>query len=96
MLVAAISDGMIFPPMMGAIVDKKGAHTAMVIPKMGYDLAVIFPVYVNIYKRDSMDLHRDTEVNVTIQVGKDLQLEEGIHDIDQTTTSNLETVSGRN
>lgn len=87
---------MVFPPMMGAIVDKKGAHTAMVIPMMGYVLAMIFPIYVNIYKKDSMDLHRDTEINVTIQVGKDLQLEEGIHDIDKTTTSNIETVSGRN
>lgn len=39
LLVAAISGGMVFPPMTGAVVDSKGAHTAMAIPMMGYILA---------------------------------------------------------
>lgn len=41
LLVAAISGGMVFPPMTGAVVDAKGAHTAMVIPMMGYILALV-------------------------------------------------------
>ncbi|EJT75829.1 L-fucose permease Glucose/galactose transporter [Gaeumannomyces tritici R3-111a-1] len=39
LLVAAISGGMVFPPMTGALMDARGAHIAMVIPMMGYILA---------------------------------------------------------
>ncbi|KAJ5211759.1 uncharacterized protein N7498_003405 [Penicillium cinerascens] len=78
MLVAAISGGMVFPPMMGAIVTRVNAHTAMVIPMIGYILALVFPIYVNIYKKDTMDLHRNTEINVTAQMDKELALEEGV------------------
>lgn len=39
LLVAAISGGMVFPPMTGAVIDRRDAHTAMVIPLMGYILA---------------------------------------------------------
>jgi FHS family L-fucose permease-like MFS transporter len=39
LLVAAISGGMVFPPMTGAVKDRHGAHTAMAIPMMGYILA---------------------------------------------------------
>lgn len=49
----------------------------MAIPVMGYILALIFPIYVNIYKKDTMDLHRNTEVNVTVKVSTDVALEEG-------------------
>lgn len=41
LLVAAISGGMVFPPMMGAVVDARDAHTAMAIPMMGYILALM-------------------------------------------------------
>ena len=39
LLVAAISGGMVFPPMTGAVLDARDAHTAMAIPMMGYILA---------------------------------------------------------
>ena len=39
LLVAAISGGMVFPPMTGAVVDSRNAHIAMAIPMMGYILA---------------------------------------------------------
>ncbi|QKX56884.1 uncharacterized protein TRUGW13939_03991 [Talaromyces rugulosus] len=76
-LVSAISGGMVFPPMMAAVIDRKDAHTAMAIPMMGYILAWIFPIYINIYKRDVMDMHRDTTVNVTNTVvnNKEIELE---------------------
>ncbi|KAJ5167892.1 uncharacterized protein N7482_003486 [Penicillium canariense] len=99
MLVAAISGGMVFPPMMGCCRGTSiyiptqplvlvtnadvlsqthvSAHTAMAIPIMGYILAMIFPIYVNIYKKDTMDLHRNTEVNVKVPVSKEFELEEG-------------------
>ena len=37
-LVAAISGGMVFPPMMGAVVTARNAHVALAIPMMGYIL----------------------------------------------------------
>ncbi|ROW15759.1 hypothetical protein VPNG_02061 [Cytospora leucostoma] len=64
LLVAAISGGMVFPPMAGAVVTYHGAHAAMGIPLMGYVLALVYPVYVNVYKRDVMDGHRATDVGI--------------------------------
>jgi FHS family L-fucose permease-like MFS transporter len=62
----------------------------MAIPMMGYILALIFPIYVNIYKKDSMDLHRNTEINVKGPTAKELELEEGNHG--KPTATNVETI----
>jgi MFS transporter, FHS family, L-fucose permease len=48
----------------------------MAIPMMGYILAWAFPIYVNLFQRESMDLHRATDVNVGRRVGKAAQLEQ--------------------
>ena len=42
---AAISGGMVFPPMTGAVVDARDAHTAMAIPMMGYILALMWVLF---------------------------------------------------
>lgn len=47
LLVAAISGGMVFPPMTGAVMDARGAHVAMAIPMMGYILAWMW-VYLSL------------------------------------------------
>lgn len=62
----------------------------MAIPMMGYILALIFPIYVTIFQKDNMDLHRNTEVNVSVKVGKELALEEG--NSGKPTDTKLETV----
>lgn len=62
----------------------------MAIPMMGYILALIFPIYVNIYKKDTMDLHRNTEVNVSVKVNTDIALEEG--NMSKPTATNVEAV----
>ena len=49
----------------------------MAIPMMGYILALIFPIYVNVYKKDSVDPHRNTKVNIKAPSAKALELEEG-------------------
>lgn len=54
----------------------------------GYIRALIFPTYVNIYKKDSMDLHRNTEINVEGPSAKELELEEGNHG--KPTVTNME------
>ncbi|KAI1076007.1 glucose galactose transporter [Whalleya microplaca] len=75
LLVAAISGGMVFPPMTGAVVDRVNAHTAMVIPMMGYVLAWIYPLYVNIWNRAVMDIHRATNIGIEPTSDKALNLE---------------------
>lgn len=77
MQVAAISGGMVFPPIMGTVIDKRGAHFALIVPAMGYVLAWIFPVYVNFWNWKLMDSHRETMVNVEKMAGKELELEAG-------------------
>lgn len=50
----------------------------MAIPTSFYVLAWVFPIYVNVFKRDTMDDHRNTDLNVdqahTINV-KEIELE---------------------
>lgn len=43
----------------------------MAIPMMGYLLALIFPIYINLVKKDTMDTHRNTDINVDVAVGKE-------------------------
>ncbi|PSR79853.1 glucose galactose transporter [Coniella lustricola] len=74
-LVSAISGGMVFPPITGAIVTKHNAHVAMTIPMMGYILAFIYPVYVNFFAKEMLDNHRATEVGIKDTSEKHLELE---------------------
>jgi len=75
LLVSAISGGMVFPPITGAVVDAKGAHFAMIIPAMGYVIAWIFPIYVNFFNYKTMDAHRLTSLNVDPPSQKEIELE---------------------
>lgn len=51
--------------MTGAVATSTGNfHTAMAIPTAFYVAAWIFPVYVNFFNRESLDAHRESEVNV--------------------------------
>ncbi|EHK99722.1 putative Glucose/galactose transporter [Glarea lozoyensis 74030] len=71
LIVAAISGGAVFPPMTGAVAthlqkqkSTKPFHTAMLIPMGGFICAWIYPIYVNLLKRDLMDGHRTTDVGI--------------------------------
>ncbi len=85
LIVAAISGAAVFPPMTGAVAthlkNTKSAHpfhTAMLIPMAGFVCAWVYPAYVNLYKKDSMDLHRSTNVVVVEGVSeKELDVERG-------------------
>ncbi|CAK4031987.1 glucose galactose transporter [Lecanosticta acicola] len=68
-LVAAISGGAVIPPMTGAAAtgnasSPRAFHHAMAIPTAFYVLAWIFPIYINLFKRDSLDEHRTTTLNI--------------------------------
>ncbi|EFX04717.1 glucose galactose transporter [Grosmannia clavigera kw1407] len=91
LLVAAISGGMVFPAMTGAVIDRRNPHVAMAIPMMGYILAFVYPVYVNIFKRDLMDSHRATDYAVKpIEVSdKQLQLEAQTSNVENAVATEL-------
>ncbi|BFZ60903.1 hypothetical protein YB2330_001955 [Saitoella coloradoensis] len=64
-LVAAISGGAVFPPMAGAVATHTGSfHRAMFVPMAGYIAAWIFPIYVNFFIREAVDVHRETRLGV--------------------------------
>ena len=58
----------------------------MAIPTAFYVLAWVFPVYINIFKRDSMDEHRNTELNIdhahTVNL-KEFELERNVSEAKQ-------------
>ncbi|KAF8860648.1 MFS general substrate transporter [Acephala macrosclerotiorum] len=71
LIVAAISGGAAFPPMAGAVAthlkninDPRPFHKAMLIPMAGFICAWVYPVYVNFFNRETMDVHRETEVGL--------------------------------
>jgi MFS transporter, FHS family, L-fucose permease len=78
-LVAAISGGCVFPPMMGAVVTRRNAHFAMAIPMMGYILAWAFPIYVNFFNHDTMDQRRETDLGIQpMRSDKEVELERSV------------------
>lgn len=98
LLVAAISGGTVFPAMTGAVAThlkhKNGAdskttfHTAMLIPMAGFIAAWIYPIYVNLFNKEIMDIHRATAIGIEPPAGKDI-LEHG-HIPEKTTMEEKE------
>ncbi|KAH7311069.1 putative L-fucose-proton symporter [Rhexocercosporidium sp. MPI-PUGE-AT-0058] len=56
-IVAAVSGGALFPPVLGAVADALGGNTqkAFFIPLIGFAIAITFPIYLNIFKRKTLD-----------------------------------------
>jgi FHS family L-fucose permease-like MFS transporter len=81
-IVAAISGGAVFPPMTGAVAthlqnigSKKPFHMAMLIPMAGFICAWVYPLYVNFFNKETMDIHRATDVGiVSVASEKELAL----------------------
>ncbi len=63
-LVSSVSGGAVFPPMLGAVADRKGTRLAMCIPLVGFVIAWSFPVYLNLVKARELDGYRETQVGV--------------------------------
>lgn len=74
-LVSATSGGMLFPPLTGVVIDARNAHFAMIVPAMAYVGAWTFPIYVNFFNYQTMDLHRATALNVDATTEKEVELE---------------------
>jgi len=60
-LVAAVSGGALFPPVLGVVADALGGNTqkAFFIPLIGFAIAFLYPLYLNIFKRKSLDAWTD-------------------------------------
>jgi FHS family L-fucose permease-like MFS transporter len=84
LIVAAISGGAAFPPMTGAVAthlqktgSKKPFHMAMLIPMAGFICAWIYPIYVNVFNKETMDIRRTTDVGIVGgQTEKELALQQ--------------------
>ncbi|CAG8948821.1 hypothetical protein HYFRA_00001944 [Hymenoscyphus fraxineus] len=74
-IVAAVSGGALFPPILGVVADKLGGNTqvAFFIPLIGFVIAWTFPLYLNVFKAKSLDAWTD-KVDVGIKpAAKDLE-----------------------
>jgi FHS family L-fucose permease-like MFS transporter len=82
LIVAAISGGAAFPPMTGAVAtylqksgSKRPFHMAMLIPMAGFICAWIYPIYVNLFNKETMDIRRATAVGIEpVSADKELGL----------------------
>jgi FHS family L-fucose permease-like MFS transporter len=73
-IVAAVSGGALFPPVLGSVADALGGNTqhAFFIPLIGFVIAMTFPIYLNIFKAKSLDAWTE-KVKVGIEPKKDLE-----------------------
>ncbi|KAF2255012.1 putative L-fucose-proton symporter [Trematosphaeria pertusa] len=69
-LVASVSGGAVFPPMLGAVVDAKNTRIAMAVPLAGFLVAYSFPVYLNLFKAQELDAFNETNIGVETPVEK--------------------------
>ncbi|KAF9698723.1 hypothetical protein EKO04_003091 [Ascochyta lentis] len=61
-LVASVSGGAVFPPMLGAVVDARNTRIAMSVPLAGFLIAYSFPVYLNLFKAKELDAFNESTV----------------------------------
>lgn len=54
-IVAAVSGGALFPPVLGTVADQIGTQKAFFIPLIGFVIAWMFPLYLNLFKAKSLD-----------------------------------------
>jgi MFS transporter, FHS family, L-fucose permease len=73
-VVAVISGGALFPPVLGAVADALGGNTqhAFFIPLIGFVIAFTFPVYLNVFKAKTLDAWTD-KVKIGIEPKKDVE-----------------------
>lgn len=69
-LVASVSGGAVFPPMLGAVVDARNTRIAMSVPLGGFLVAYSFPIYLNLFKAKELDAFNETNVGIESEPGK--------------------------
>ena len=76
-LVSSVSGGAVFPPVLGAVADRRGTQIAMCIPLVGFLIAWSFPIYLNLYKAKELDGYTESKVGVGAVDDKDSESEGG-------------------
>lgn len=73
-IVAAVSGGALFPPILGTVADALGGNTqhAFFVPLIGFVIAMTFPIYLNIFKAKSLDAWTE-KVKVGIESRTDVE-----------------------
>jgi len=63
-LVASVSGGAVFPPILGAVVDARSTRVAMSVPLAGFLVAYSFPIYLNLCKAQELDAFNETSIGI--------------------------------
>ncbi|KAJ4325476.1 hypothetical protein N0V94_000619 [Neodidymelliopsis sp. IMI 364377] len=65
-LVASVSGGAVFPPMVGAVVDARNTRVAMSVPLAGFLIAYSFPIYLNLFKAKELDAFSESTTGTEV------------------------------
>ncbi|MCJ1368363.1 hypothetical protein MMC16_007505 [Acarospora aff. strigata] len=63
-IVASVSGGAIFPPILGAVSDLRNTRIAMAVPLAGFLIAWSFPIYLNLFKAKELDGYTAAKVGI--------------------------------
>ncbi|KAI9733299.1 MAG: hypothetical protein M1834_003383 [Cirrosporium novae-zelandiae] len=74
-LVASVSGGAVFPPILGAVTDARDVKIGMAVPLAAFLVSWSFPVYLNLFCAKDLDGYRGSHVGIV--EGDDTSLEEG-------------------
>ncbi|MCJ1255783.1 hypothetical protein MMC24_003600 [Lignoscripta atroalba] len=69
-LVASVSGGAVFPPILGAVADRRGTQIAMAVPLAGFLIAWTFPIYLNVFRAKELDGYTHSKIGVEDLDGK--------------------------
>jgi len=83
-IVAAVSGGALFPPVLGTVADHMGTQKAFFIPLIGFVIAWSFPIYLNVFKGKSLDGWTESQASSSDASEKDVESLNGDTDIVDT------------
>jgi FHS family L-fucose permease-like MFS transporter len=64
-LVAAVSGGAVFPPLMGVVADKRNSTKfGLCVPLAGFIAAFSFPIFLNLFERERLDGYGKSNVGI--------------------------------
>jgi FHS family L-fucose permease-like MFS transporter len=72
-IVAAVSGGALFPPVLGTVADHIGTQKAFFIPLIGFVIAWSFPIYLNVFKGKSLDGWTESQASSSDASEKDVE-----------------------
>jgi FHS family L-fucose permease-like MFS transporter len=65
-LVASVSGGAVFPPILGAVADHSSTHIALAVALGGFVVSWSFPFYLNLFKARELDGYLKSKVGIDV------------------------------